>query len=249
MSANPNICIIKTDGVNCDQEMQYAIDSAGATTDIVHINDIRHGRKQFADYAGIGIAGGFSYGDDIASGAVLANELTQFLGDELQEAVDEEKPIIGVCNGFQVLVRTGLLPEGEMGERKATLAQNAAGHFVCKWVELQVPENACRFLPAEAFESAVPMQIAHGEGRFVANEADLDAIAANRQVAFTYEKNPNGSMRDIAGICNPEGTILGMMPHPERSIASMHPDRSRTEEAKRTGEIIFSNFVKYARSL
>ena len=248
--SQPEICVLKTDGTNCDQEMAFAFEVAGAKPDIVHVNEIRSGEKSLADYAGLGLPGGFSYGDDIASGAVLANELTAYLGEELQGLIDDKKPVIGVCNGFQVLTRTGLLPNRTLGEQQATLAHNQTGRFVCKWANLRAQDSVCVFAPQDEFETELlPMQGAHGEGRFTAQPAVLDELQRRKQIVFTYDDNTNGSSLDIAGICDPSGVVLGMMPHPERSAGAFHPDRSLTEAARSVGAVIFNNFVKYAKEL
>jgi phosphoribosylformylglycinamidine synthase I len=248
MSFRPEICILKTDGINCDAEMSYAFETAGGDPHLVHVNQIRSGEKKLADYSGLGLPGGFSYGDDVASGAILANELTAFLGNELQEFIDAKKPVLGVCNGFQVLARTGLLPDRSIGRQKATLAQNDVGRFVCKWTELAVQDNVCIFAPQDGFENTIiPMQIAHGEGRFVAAPDVIGNIKSGKQVVFKYAENPNGSLEDIAGICDPIGLVLGMMPHPERSMANFHPDRIRTRDARGAASIIFNNLVNYTK--
>ena len=245
----PEICVLKTDGINCDAELANAFEVAGANTQTVHINQIRSGEKRLSDFNGLGLPGGFSYGDDIASGAVIANELTAFLGEELQEFVDSRKPIIGICNGFQVLTRTGLLPNRNLGQQEATLAHNDIGRFICKWIELAPEDSVCEFAPQNEFETELlPMQIAHGEGRFVAKDDVLEEMKRRRQVVFTYQDNPNGSTDGIAGICDPTGLILGMMPHPERSVTNFHPDRSRTNDARAAAAVIFRNFVSYTKN-
>lgn len=258
--ANPEVCVLKTDGINCDMEMAYAFESSGGSPEIVHINQLRSGERSLSDFSALAIPGGFSYGDDIASGKVLATELTSYLSDQLQGFIDEEKPVIGVCNGFQVLVRTGLLPNRTLGEQQATLADNEIGRFECRWIDLAVGQSACRFVKPEDFEEAIPMQTAHGEGRFFADPATIDDLKANGQVVFRYVSpdgtpangfptNPNGALEDIAGVCDPTGTVLGMMPHPERSIAAFHPYRARTAVARAAAAGIFTNIVNYARSL
>ncbi len=259
---SPEVCILKTDGINCDMEMSHAFEVAGGLPETVHINQLRSGERRLADYGILAIPGGFSYGDDIASGKVLANELTSYLSDQLQEFVDQEKPILGVCNGFQVLVRTGLLPYGTIGEQQVTLAENEIGRFECRWIELAVGESACRFAQPEEFsELPIPMQIAHGEGRFFGPEMEILDLEKNGQVVFQYSTrhatlpdgnfpdNPNGAMLDIAGICDPRGVVLGMMPHPERSIEAFHPQRDRTEAARYAAEILFENIVTYAAGI
>ena len=244
----PSVAVLITDGINCDMEMSNAFEKAGATSELVHINQLSEGEKKLADFAILAIPGGFSYGDDIASGAVLGNELVTQLGDEIREFASAGKPVLGVCNGFQVLVRAGILPEGRLGEQTASLTQNEIGGFICKWIELEVGYTACEFvkdLPQQI--ETIPMQIAHGEGKFVIGRDGYRQLLDNRQIAFRYKTNPNGSINRIAGICDPSGLILGMMPHPERSISSFHPDRTRTAQAKSSAETIFRNIVNYAR--
>jgi phosphoribosylformylglycinamidine synthase len=259
---SPDVCVLKTDGINCEAEMGYAFEAAGAAPEVVHINQLRDGSRRLTNYGVLAIPGGFSYGDDIASGKVLANELTTHLSDQLQEFVDEDKPVLGVCNGFQVLVRTGLLPYGTIGNQEMTLAENEVGHFECRWVDLKVGASVCRFASQEDFEGlAIPMQVAHGEGRFIGRDRKARELAALGQVVFQYTTpalaspagkfpaNPNGSTLDIAGICDPTGLILGMMPHPERSIDAFHPHRARTETARSAATTLFRNIVSYAAEL
>lgn len=258
---NPNVCVLKTDGINCDMEMAYAFEAAGGQPETVHVNQLRSGDRNISDYGVLAIPGGFSYGDDIASGKVLATELTSYLSDQLQTFIDADKPVIGICNGFQVLVRTGLLPNRALGDQQATLADNEIGRFECRWVNLLVGRSACRFIGPEDFEEQpIPMQTAHGEGRFFADPKIITALKASRQIVFQYvdadggrangfPANPNGALEDIAGICDPKGLILGMMPHPERSTAAFHPHRTRTEAARAASAVIFSNIINYARSL
>lgn len=259
--ANPNVCVLKTDGINCDMEMAYAFEAAGGRPETVHVNQLRSGDRNLGDYGVLAIPGGFSYGDDIASGKVLATELTSYLSDQLQTFIDEDKPVIGVCNGFQVLVRTGLLPNRTLGEQQATLADNKIGRFECRWVDLEVGQSACRFISPEDFaEQPLPMQTAHGEGRFFTDPTIIDYLKEKEQIVFRYvdsdgtkasgfPANPDGALEDIAGICDPKGLVLGMMPHPERSTASFHPHRARTEAARVASSVIFSNITNYARSL
>lgn len=258
--SNPNVCILKTDGINCDVETAHAFAVVGGEPETVHVNQLRSGERQLKNYGILALSGGFSYGDDIASGAVLGNELASFLTDQIDEFVRNDRPVIGICNGFQVLTKTGLLPSGEMGSQSVSLTTNENGRFECRWIDLAVGRSVCQFAQPEDFETpTIPMQVAHGEGRFVADsDTFLDLLDA-RQVVFRYARpggkiamgypaNPNGSTDDIAGICDPKGLILGMMPHPERSIEAFHPDRSRTAEARTAATTIFSNMVEFARA-
>jgi len=259
--SNPDVCVLKTDGINCDMEMSHAFEVAGADAELVHINQLRSGERHLSDFSILAIPGGFSYGDDIASGKVLANELTSYLADQLQQFADTEKPILGVCNGFQVLVRTGLLPNHTIGEQQATLTENEVGRFDCRWVNLAVGQSACRFMrPEDLPDQPLPMQTAHGEGRFFAAEADINRLKTNRQVVFryanadpdtpvSYPANPNGSADNIAGICDRRGVILGMMPHPERSVEAYHPYHGLTNLARAGANLLFRNIVMYAKEM
>ena len=245
----PEVCVLKTDGINCDMEMAYAFETANASAEIVHVNQLRDKTRGLSEFQALAIPGGFSYGDDVASGKILANELTSLLYDQLSEFADKGKPILGVCNGFQVLVRTGLLPVRNVKEQSVTLSQNESGRFECRWVDINLGKSACKFIDSDNSETEIPMQIAHGEGRFFAKSDALGSLQDNKQVVFRYAdgNNPNGSVDDIAGICDKTGLILGMMPHPERSVAAFHPDRSRTDLARSTANALFNNIVQFTK--
>lgn len=259
--SNPKVCVLKTDGINCDEEMMHAFKVAGADPEIVHVNQLRSGERSLDQYKVLAIPGGFSYGDDIASGKVLASELTSYLSDQLQSFIDKGKPVLGICNGFQVLVRTGLLPNRTLAEQQVTLTGNAVGRFECRWVDLVAEQSVCKFVhPGDFAAQPIPMQTAHGEGRFFGSDEDIRRLAANGQVVFrysnpdlakavSYPNNPNGSVDDIAGICDPSGLILGMMPHPERSVSAFHPHRARTDSARNAANKIFENIVNYAKDM
>ncbi len=258
------VCVLKTDGVNCDEEMAHAFTAAGAEPETVHINQLRSGERRLGDYGVLAIPGGFSYGDGIASGRVLATEMISYLSDQIQNFIDDSKPrpVIGVCNGYQVLIRAGLLPNRTLGQQQATLAENENGRFHCRWIDLKVGQSVCKFVRPEDFvgQPTIAMQTAHGEGRFLASDATIQRLVDNKQVVVRYANpdlsepvayphNPNGSVDDIAGICDPRGVILGMMPHPERSVEAFHPDRTRTELARTAANTIFGNMVSYASEL
>lgn len=258
--AKPRVCIIKTDGINCDEETSYAFEKAGAETRLVHVNQLRSGQESLAPYQILALPGGFSYGDDVHSGKILAVELTSFLREQLGEFVEAGKLVIGICNGFQVLVRTGLLPYRNIGNIKTTLMNNDS-HYECRWVNLMVERTNCVF--TRGMEGAViEIQVAHGEGKFFTDPDTLQQIENDGQVVFryagaggkptmVYPANPNGALNSIAGICDSTGRIMGMMPHPERFVdRTQHPNwRRMSEQAVPHGRAIFRNAVEYARQM
>lgn len=241
----PRICILRTDGTNCDVETRDAFSHAGGAPETVHVNQLRDGTKRLANYQILALSGGFSYGDDVASGKVLANELASRLGDQMREFVEVGKLVIGICNGFQVLVRTGLLPFNRFDDMHATLAHNDSGRFQCQWTWMEVNESPCVFtrgLPAE-----IELQMAHGEGRFYAPDEVLIDLEAAHLVPLRYIGNPNGSTNRIAGVCDPSGRIFGLMPHPERFVRpSQHPNWRRDDAPDPFGLAIFQNAVRHA---
>jgi len=230
----PKVIIVRTAGTNCDYETKAAFELAGATADRVHINRLISGEVSLNDYQILAIPGGFSYGDDIASGKILANELKYKLGEHLRKFDEAGKPVIGICNGFQVLVKMGLLPGEKEYRQNSTLTFNTSDKFECRWVYLKSEKrekgkgkNTC--LWTHGLPDVIQLPVAHGEGNFVTlDDKVLQKIESNNQVVFRYcnaegepadyPLNPNGSMNSIAGICNPSGNVFGLMPHPERAI-------------------------------
>ncbi len=241
----PTTLIIRTAGTNCDRELAHAFELAGATTEKIHINRLIAEPGLIDRFDLIGVPGGFSYGDDIAAGRIFANRMKHRLMGPMQAAVRRGVPIIGICNGFQVLVKMGLLPEPEAGRQCATLADNTNGRFVDRWIGLRVPEDTVCIWTRGLTHIELP--IAHGEGRFVPESDQLLAkLKAGGQVAVRYAPmndragarpdgaayNPNGSVDDIAGICDPSGVVFGLMPHPERfAHPTHHPMWTRLGEA------------------
>lgn len=260
----PKAIILRTAGTNCDYETRYALEKAGADVDLVHVNQLVKDKGLLGSYHIFVLPGGFTYGDDIAAGKVLANQLRHHLLDELTRFVEDGKLVIGICNGFQVLIKMGLLP-GINGTQSSlngyrqefTLTYNDSGKFEDRWVYLKSFSNKSVFVDKD---SIIYVPIAHAEGKFVAgNERELEALDKSGQIIFKYADkdgnmanypwNPNGSMNNIAGICDSTGRVLGMMPHPERYIEpTQHPGWTR-EGLKSEGDglAIFRNAVNYVK--
>ncbi|MGA0237558.1 MAG: phosphoribosylformylglycinamidine synthase I [Acidimicrobiales bacterium] len=235
--SRPPVLILHASGTNRDDEAAQAIQLAGGHPRIAHVNELRSGAVRIADHAAVLLPGGFSYGDALGAGGRLALELRTWFSDELAQAAENGKPMLGICNGFQVLVKAGLLP-GPMGEpRSVTLTENAEGRFECRWVTLRV-EPACRSGWLGAIGgTTIRCPVAHGEGRVAVADPSTavhleDGLVAFRYLADgprptsndpvpaggVYPANPNGSVNDIAGICDDGGTIVGLMPHPEDHV-------------------------------
>ena len=248
-------------GVNCDAETARAFERCGADARRVHLNDLIAEPNQLTDCAILAVPGGFSFGDDIASGRVLANRLRYRLGDPLQRFIAGGKLVIGICNGFQVLVKMGLLPasDGAM-KQTATVTHNDSARFEDRWVRLAV-ESATPCVWLKGIES-LRLPVRHGEGKFIVqDDALLAALRKHGQIALryatpdgalaegAYPANPNGSVDDIAGICDPAGRVLGLMPHPEAYMdATNHPawTRGGSPEGEGEGLQVFRNAVEFA---
>ena len=257
----PKVLVLKAEGTNCDEETAFAFNLTGGDSQIVHINELRTNNHKLNDFQILAIPGGFSYGDDIVSGKILAVELTSFFSQELKKFIERKDTlIIGICNGFQVLIRTGLLPFRTIGKMKATLTNNDSGRFECRWINLQIePNSKCVFLNPKNTSGIVSFQVAHGEGKFFAEKNTMNKIEKENLVAFRYvdrqgnptqkyPDNPNGSLNAIAGICDTTGRILGLMPHPERFIfREQHPNWRRQKITKPQGLPIFENMIKYVQ--
>ncbi len=255
----PKVCVLRTDGTNCDAETKYAFELAGGEVCLVHINQLIDGRERLENYEILTIPGGFSYGDDLGPGKILAVELISCLKGQLEEFAASGKLILGIGNGFQVLLKTGLLPGGKIGRLEATLMENEYGDFECRWVDLAVGEGNCIFTKGMG-EKIVKMPLAHGQGKFYAAGDMPDILEGSGRVVFRYVDergkptmgypcNPNGSVNSIAGICDATGRILGLMPHPERFVSiEQYPNWRRKGNMVPHGRFIFENAVKYAVS-
>ena len=254
----PRVLIVRAPGTNCDGETVFAFERTGARVDRLHVNQLREQPTLLRGYQILVIPGGFSYGDDVAAGKILANQLTSFLADELRTFRDREKLILGICNGFQVLLKAGLfLPADEDGPQ-LTLAHNTSGRFEDRWTHLRATPGNCPFL-TDVDQLYLP--VAHGEGRFVCRkEWILRGLEQTGQIvlryttatghhASSYPENPNGSQLNVAGICDATGRVLGLMPHPERHIlGTQHPQWTRLGVADHgDGFALFRNAVDYFR--
>jgi len=249
----PRALILRGPGTNCDHETAHAFERAGGVSRRVHVRSLAERPAVLDDFQIFCIPGGFSYGDDIASGRILALELSQRLGDALRRFHDRGGLILGICNGFQVLLQTGLLlPAAADGSLQATLAHNDSGQFVDCWVNLETTPGNCVFLRGL---SRFELPVAHAEGRFATVSDDfLDRLDTGGQLVLRYANNeagqptnPNGSARNVAGACDASGRILGLMPHPERFIeATQHPAWSGRldPEAAGAGLALFKNALR-----
>jgi len=255
----PRALILHATGTNRDHDVADALEMAGAQPEICHLNQLRQGERRWADYQMLVIPGGFSYADALGAGRLFALDLTALFRDEVSRFVESGKPVIGICNGFQALVKAGILPGIDgLGKPSATLTFNQSGHFECRWVTLAPRSSLC--LWTRGLEEPIDCPVAHGEGRFLLQDGiDPSVLAAADQIALiyccpdgspaqgAYPANPNGSILDIAGICSPRGNVLGLMPHPENHIhPHQHPHYWRGLRG-RLGLALFRNGVMYAK--
>lgn len=247
--------ILRAPGTNCDEETAFAFQQAGAETSLVHIGQLIRHEKYLKDYQIMVFPGGFTYGDDLGAGRVLANEIRLKLRADLERFVESGYLILGICNGFQVLVKAGILP-GLKSQQELTLTTNDSGRFECRWVYLSANSNSkCIF--TRGIENLY-LPIAHGEGKVFAVADTLGEL--DKTLYYTDEKgsrsagypyNPNGSMENIAGICDSTGRIFALMPHPERHISPNQHPRWLTGEAGKQGDglKIFRNAVDWIKGL
>ena len=255
--ARVKVCVLRTAGTNCDKETAFAFAKAGAKAELVHVNRLVSGEHDLHEYSILAFPGGFSYGDDIASGKVFANELRCKLGEDLKEFIKDGKLIIGICNGFQILVKSGLLPGNDLLKQETSLIINDSGKFESRWTHLRTQKNC---IWTKDLPKVIYLPVAHGEGKFIVKDKKtLERLKKNKQIIFQYcdvdgefagyPQNPNGSTGHIAGICDETGRILGLMPHPERHVLRQQHPRWTQDKLNIEGDglQIFVNGVEYAK--
>ena len=253
--AKVRVLVLRAAGINCDEEVMHAWQLAGARPTLVHVNALAREPAMLDGVQIVTIPGGFSYGDDIAAGVILAQRILLDLAEPLQRLVDRGGGLLGICNGFQVLVKTGFLPGGDAGREQVTVTYNDSARFEARWVRLEVCTDRCVFLkPGTHLE----MPIEHAEGKVVtASDAVLQRLEQAGQVAVRYvdpagrcdryPANPNGSVAGLAGLCDPTGRVFGLMPHPDRHFDhAQHPHWTRRNpEAPPDGLTVFQNAARY----
>ncbi len=250
--------VLRAAGINCDVETEYALQLAGAQAERVHINRVIEDKNALEKFQIIVIPGGFSYGDDVAAGVILANQIVHHLYEPVQRFIDAGKLVLGICNGFQVLVKAGILPGGDRHRASAvTITYNDSGKYEDRWVYLAPQTKKCILIEPDR---QIYLPVAHAEGKVVARDASaLKKLKADGQIAYKYVDkdgkegpypvNPNGSMDSIAGLTDATGRVLGLMPHPERFVRpTQHPHWSRLKDRPDAdGMTIFNNAVRYVR--
>jgi phosphoribosylformylglycinamidine synthase I len=249
------VLVLRVAGSNCDHETAFAFEQAGASASLVHIGELIRGERSLDEFHVLAIPGGFTYGDDLGAGKILANEIRFRLGPDVHTFVESGRLVLGICNGFQALVKAGILPSPQDGRQLMSLTYNDSGKFECRWVHLEVNgDSPCVF--TKGIERLY-LPVAHGEGKVVVAPEVLSRTGkvlhyvdglGNRG---GYPHNPNGSVDDIAGVCDDSGRVFGLMPHPERFIrGSQRPHWTlRETEGSGDGLRLFANAVEWARRL
>jgi len=256
----PRVLILRAPGTNCDQETAFAFETAGGRPETVHLNRLLENPKLTENYQILAIPGGFSYGDDISAGRIFGNQIRHHLRECLEQFKAAGKLIIGICNGLQILVKSGVLLPDRADEPIATLTLNDSGKFEDRWVNLRACGDKCVFL--RGIESMY-LPIAHAEGKFVARDATtLDrlhkagqlvlrycqaaAAEESSECSLPYPLNPNGAQLNVAGLCDETGRVFGLMPHPERHIdPTQHPRWTREKRDRGDGLAVFENAIRF----
>ncbi len=256
--------VLRAAGINCDVETEYALEMAGAKAERIHVNQLIADKGSLDKYQILVIPGGFSYGDDVAAGKILANQIIHHLYEPIQKFIDDGKLVLGICNGFQVLVKAGILPGNSSGrQQEVTITYNDSGKFEDRWVYLSPQTDKCISIEPGR---QIYLPVAHAEGKVVTrDEKTLKKLKDEKQIAFKYVDengkegeypvNPNGSVDSIAGLTDSTGRVMGLMPHPERHVRpTQHPhwtrrgtrnDGRQIQDAD--GMTIFNNAVKFVQ--
>lgn len=260
----PRVLVLRAPGTNCDQETAFAFEQVGGCAEVQHVFALREHPERIKEFQVLCIPGGFSYGDDLSAGRLFALELEKYLQEALREFIERGGLVLGICNGFQTLLKSGLLSDAGSASPEATLTWNHHGRYEDRWVHLHVDSDRTVFL--RGIESLY-LPIAHAEGRFVARDAQtLDRLEGEGRLSLRYAAppgtqvetaeggnvlpfpfNPNGSQKNVAGVCDATGHVFGLMPHPERHIdAVQHPRWTRSDaECLACGRAIFENAITY----
>ncbi|MGB0716964.1 MAG: phosphoribosylformylglycinamidine synthase I [Phycisphaerae bacterium] len=228
--ANVKVLVLRTAGINCEEEVMHCWQLAGASPELITLDDMLNDATVLAGIDIVTLPGGFSYGDDLGGGVIFAERLVRDFSAPLRDHVERGGGIFGICNGFQILVRAGLLPGGDVGVDQVTVTHNDSNHFEARWVKLQCEAQHCPFLRDETF---IELPIEHAEGKVIAvDKATVDGLHEKGHIALRYvdadgnhdrfPANPNGSIGGIAGLCDETGRIFGLMPHPDRHFHHQH---------------------------
>jgi len=261
MATPPRVCVLRAPGTNCDHETAFAFETCGAVAERVHVDRLIDGQRDLADYQILCIPGGFSYGDDVGAGVVFGNRLRTHLGEAVMEFLTSDKLVLGICNGFQVLLQSGILPDGgeTFGSDQAattTLTWNRNGKYTAVWVHLDTSATADNVFLRGTSRFELP--VAHAEGRIAFRNGTAELGGGRIALTYAgsengsppspaYPPNPNGSAFDIAGLSDSSGRVLGLMPHPERFLfRTQHPNWTRMPDGvEPAGRKLFQNAVDY----
>ena len=248
MKQKPLFIVLSGDGINCERETAFALDYSGAQSKIVHVNDLIAAPEMLKTADGLAIPGGFSFGDELGSGQILALKIRHKLGDKFFKMVEAKKPVIGICNGFQVLVKLGLLPYPAADARILALAANEQGGFINRWVGLNVDAKSVCLWTQGLEKKTIELPIRHGEGRIAfkngEEEKHYTALMQQGLVPLTYTEDVNGSYKRIAALTDPSGMVLGLMPHPEAFMFRETYKNTGSPTDKGDGALIFANIMR-----
>ena len=254
-SRDIRVLVLRAAGINCDEEVMHCWRLAGAKPTLMHVNAVVDQPAMVEQFQIVTMPGGFSYGDDIAAGVILAQRMMHGLEEPLRNLIDRGGGILGICNGFQTLVRMGLLPGGESGRKQVTVTDNDSARFEARWIRLKVCTDRCVFLKAD---TVLELPVEHAEGKVVAADETVTSMLLDEGYAAVryvdadgrfdrYPANPNGSVAGIAGLCDITGRIFGLMPHPDRHFDHTHHPHwpRRTNQGPPDGLTVFQNAVRH----